>query len=56
MEGGQACSLIGQEILRLFLEENVTHFITGMALGAEQICAEMVLELKGTCPQLCHPL
>lgn len=42
---------IRQEILRLFLEKNVTHFITGMALGAEQICAETVLELKGTCPQ-----
>lgn len=43
--------IIKQEILRLFFEENVTHFITGMALGVEQICAEMVLELKETCPQ-----
>ena len=37
---------IRQEILRLFIEGNVTHFITGMAPGVEQICAEIVLELK----------
>ena len=43
---------IRQEILRLFIEGNVTHFITGMASGVEQICAEIVLELKKTCPQL----
>ena len=43
---------IRQEILRLFIEGNVTHFITGMAPGVEQICAEIVLELKKTCPQL----
>ena len=39
---------IRQEILRLFIEGNVTHFITGMAPGVEQIYAKMVLELKKT--------
>lgn len=44
--------LLRQEIVRLITEERVTHFITGMALGADQICAGIVLELKETYPQV----
>lgn len=38
--------LLRQELVRLITEEKVTGFITGMALGIDQICAELVLELK----------
>lgn len=44
--------LLRREIVRLVTEEQVTHFISGMALGIEQICAELVLELKGIYPQM----
>lgn len=44
--------LLRQEIVRLIVEEGVTRFITGMALGIDQICAELVLELKETYPQV----
>lgn len=44
--------LLRQEMVRLITEEKVTHFITGMALGIDQICAEIVLELKETYPQV----
>ena len=40
------------EIERLITEENVTHFISGMALGVDQICAELVLELKKQYPRI----
>lgn len=43
---------IRQEMQRLFMEENVIHFITGMAQGTEQIGAQLVLELKKICPQI----
>nr|WP_308627840.1 SLOG family protein [uncultured Eisenbergiella sp.] len=41
-----------QEIERLITEEGVCHFITGMALGADQIAAELVLKLKEKHPQI----
>lgn len=44
--------LLRQEIVRQITKERVTHFITGMALGADQICAGLVLELKETYPQV----
>lgn len=44
--------LLHQEIERLITEEEVNCFITGMALGIDQICAELVLELKETYPQI----
>lgn len=37
---------IRQEIINLIEHENAAHFISGMALGTDQICAEIVLELK----------
>ncbi len=37
-----------KEIIRLITEEGVTHFISGMSLGAELYAAEIVLELKRT--------
>lgn len=38
--------LLRKEMVRLITEAGVTHFITGMALGIDQICAGLVLELK----------
>ena len=34
------------KIEQLITEEKVTCFISGMALGIDQICAELVLELR----------
>lgn len=44
--------LLRQELERLINEEGVTCFITGLALGIDQICAELVLELKKAYPQV----
>ena len=41
-----------QEILWLATEKGFVNFIPGMALGIDQICAELVLELKKTQPQV----
>lgn len=41
-----------QEMVRLITEEEVSCFITGLALGIDMICAELVLELKETHPQV----
>ncbi|MBR0596422.1 DUF1273 family protein [Clostridiales bacterium BAD-6] len=38
--------LLRQEIQRLITKNNVTHFISGMAIGTDLIAAEVVLELK----------
>ena len=43
---------IRAEVIRLIETENVTHFISGMALGIDQICAEIVLELKEQYPSI----
>lgn len=43
---------IRAEVIRLIETENVTHFISGMALGTDQICAEIVLELKEQYPHI----
>lgn len=42
--------LLRQEMVRLITGAGVTHFITGMALGIDQICAGLVLELKQEYP------
>lgn len=44
--------LLRQELVRLITEAGVTHFITGMSLGIDQICAELVLELKKEYPDV----
>lgn len=44
--------LLRKEIERLVTEEGVSHFITGMTLGIDQMCAELVLELKESQPQV----
>lgn len=44
--------LLRQEIQRLITENNVTHFISGMAIGTDLIAAEAVLELKKQYPQI----
>lgn len=43
---------IRQEIINLIEHENAAHFISGMALGTDQICAEIVLELKEKYPHI----
>ena len=43
---------IRQEIINLIENENAAHFISGMALGTDQICAEIVLELKEQYPYI----
>ena len=35
-----------EQIINLIEAENVTHFITGMALGVDRYAAEIVLDLK----------
>ena len=42
--------ILKEEIINLIEAENVTHFITGMALGVDMYAAEIVLELKKTYP------
>lgn len=44
--------LLRQEIERLITENNVTHFISGMAIGTDLMAAEAVLELKKQYPQI----
>ena len=39
-----------KQIVSLITDENVTHFISGMALGVDMYAAEIVLELKKTYP------
>ena len=39
-----------KQIISLITDENVTHFISGMALGVDMYAAEIVLELKKTYP------
>lgn len=39
-------SALKSEIVRLIAEEGVTHFSTGMSVGAEMFAAEIVLDLK----------
>lgn len=41
-----------QEIQALIVEHNITHFISGMALGVDQWAAEAVLELKSSYPHI----
>lgn len=48
----QLKALLHQEIERLITECGVTHFISGMALGIDQIAAELVLELKKSYPEI----
>lgn len=40
------------EIKHLIEKENVTHFISDMELGTDQICAEFVLTLKQFYPHI----
>ena len=44
--------LIWNLLNKLITEKGVTHFISGMALGIDQICAEVVLELKARHPEI----
>lgn len=48
----QLKSILRAEIERLITEHRVCRFITGMALGIDQICAEIVLDLKKEYPQI----
>ena len=44
--------ILRAEIECLITEHRVCRFITGMALGIDQICAEIVLDLKKKYPQI----
>lgn len=44
--------LLQEEIERQIVEEGVTHFISGMAIGVDMYAAEIVLELKAKYPQI----
>ena len=41
-----------EQIINLIEAENVTHFITGMALGIDLYAAELVLDLKARYPSI----
>jgi uncharacterized phage-like protein YoqJ len=41
-----------ERLARLIEDENVRHFISGMAMGIDMICAEAVLELKARYPDI----
>ena len=41
-----------EEIINLIEKEDVTHFITGMALGVDLYAAEIVLDLKARYPSI----
>lgn len=45
-------NILQNEIESLIVKNNVGHFITGMALGIDLICAEIVLELKKKYPAI----
>lgn len=45
-------NILLSEIKQLIEQENVIHFISGMALGTDQICAELVCELKQFYPYI----
>jgi len=44
--------ILKEEIINLIEAENVTHFITGMALGVDLYAAEIVLDLKARYPNI----
>lgn len=48
----QLKEVLRQEIERQITENGVSHFISGMALGVDLICAELVLELKAKYPRI----
>ena len=43
---------LAQNITRLYYEDKVTHFFTGMALGVDTWCAEQVLYLRQFKPEV----
>ena len=45
-----------EQIINLIEAENVTHFITGMALGVDLYAAEIVLDLKASSSSIRIPL
>ena len=53
-EEGARCTALEEElrkqIINLIEDENVTHFISGMALGVDLVEAEIVLDLKVSYP------
>ena len=44
--------VLRKEIERQIIEEGVTHFISGMAIGVDMYAAEIVLDLKRKYPQI----
>jgi uncharacterized phage-like protein YoqJ len=44
--------VLRERLVRLIEDESVRHFISGMAMGIDQICAEIVLELQVKYPDI----
>ena len=42
--------ILRSKITRLIVEERISHFISGMAIGIDMYAAEIVLSLKKDCP------
>lgn len=53
-EEDQRCAALKEtlkkQIIHLITDEDVTHFISGMAMGVDMYAAEIVLDLKNTYP------
>ena len=45
-------SKIRNSIIELIENKGVTHFISGMAIGVDMICAEVILDLKSKYPYI----
>lgn len=44
--------IIKEQIIKLIEDENVRHFISGMAMGIDMLCAERILNLKEQYPDI----
>lgn len=45
-------NILKKEIETLIVRHNVNHFITGMALGTDLICAEIIIRLRNKYPDI----
>jgi len=50
LETTQLRKVLKKSIIELIETENAKHFISGMSLGIDMMCAEIVLELKEEYP------
>lgn len=45
-------NVLRKEIINLITNENVLHFISGMAIGVDMLAAEIIIELKSEYPNI----